>query len=480
MRRFVLSLAFVLICASAKAESGAYSVYWRAGGVMLTSGTVFDFKPGVTYGLGVGHALGGGWSFDLDVSAGRFANKTTNPLADSLGSIHNNASIDFKAVRIGGLLTKLVFSENNRVNLEVGAGGGLMVWKMVDPGSGATLETIGEHQGKLDFAASELFVSASTGLLIFPARQWSLGLDFHADYLTGAGPTFAAQVNQARDRWLLGATFALGFHFGGRGSAGWKSTPDWQAQQAAFAVSRTPLRDSDADGVPDDSDMCPNTPRGVVVDAHGCPVDSDGDGVPDGLDDCPGTPGAAYGRVDIHGCPIDADFDGVPDYLDRCPDNSIGATVDSVGCPVDSDGDGVPDGLDDCPNTLPGTPVDRYGCIDVAIFAEPMVLNIDYIPGSFEIDARAKQRLERLGRLLSMVSDIKLEINAYTDDIGTADANLKLSEKRANRVRDFLVANGVSTERLKPVGRGETNPVASNQTAEGRQRNRRIEIVFYK
>jgi OOP family OmpA-OmpF porin len=151
-----------------------------------------------------------------------------------------------------------------------------------------------------------------------------------------------------------------------------------------------------------------------------------------------------------------------------------------VGCPVDSDGDGVPDGLDDCPNTLPGTPVDRYGCIDVAIFAEPMVLNIDYIPGSFEIDARAKQRLERLGRLLSMVSDIKLEINAYTDDIGTADANLKLSEKRANRVRDFLVANGVSTERLKPVGRGETNPVASNQTAEGRQRNRRIEIVFYK
>jgi OmpA-OmpF porin, OOP family len=238
--------------------------------------------------------------------------------------------------------------------------------------------------------------------------------------------------------------------------------------------------DSDGDGVPDDIDRCPGTQRGAVVDATGCPIDSDGDGVPDGLDDCPGTAAAARGKVDVDGCPIDADFDGVPDYRDGCPNSPIGGKVDSIGCPIDSDGDGVPDGLDDCPNTLPGVAVDKRGCIDMAMFAQPMVLYIDYDPGGFEVDAKNKGRLQQLARVLAFVPDLKLEVNAYTDDIGTDAANQKLSEKRAYRVREFLVAYGVSPDRIKAFGRGKTNYIASNQTADGRAKNRRVEIAFYK
>jgi outer membrane protein OmpA-like peptidoglycan-associated protein len=170
----------------------------------------------------------------------------------------------------------------------------------------------------------------------------------------------------------------------------------------------------------------------------------------------------------------------VPDYLDNCPNNPVGAHVNEDGCPVDSDNDGVPDGIDDCPNTLVGVEVDANGCIDLSMLATSMVLNIDYSPGSFEVDPKTKERLKSLARLLNFVTDIKLDINGYTDNIGTTRANEQLSEKRAARIRDFLVTQGIAAERMKVFGLGETNFIASNQTSDGRAKNRRIEIVFHK
>ncbi|HOZ07834.1 MAG TPA: OmpA family protein, partial [candidate division Zixibacteria bacterium] len=111
---------------------------------------------------------------------------------------------------------------------------------------------------------------------------------------------------------------------------------------------------------------------------------------------------------------------------------------------------------------------------------EPMVLNIDYPSGSFEIDPSSQERLRSLARALLVAPNVRLEINGYTDNIGTDEANRSLSEKRANRVRDFLAAQGVAESRMSVNGRGETGFVASNETAEGRALNRRIEIVFYK
>lgn len=93
------------------------------------------------------------------------------------------------------------------------------------------------------------------------------------------------------------------------------------------------VRDSDFDGVPDADDLCPNTPRGVIVDETGCPVDSDNDGVPDGLDACPNTPEGAM--VDERGCPLDSDNDGVYDGIDRCPNTPAGVQVDETGCPIE-------------------------------------------------------------------------------------------------------------------------------------------------
>ena len=492
MRRYLRQIAaivfssIVLLCPSQAIRAASYEIGMYAGALKLNGGTFFDFKMGGIYGLFVERQLENSWRLKGDFSFAKLHNRIDRPLTDNLGTIHNNDPLDFNSLRFGASIERLLFSSTRRFNLTIGAGVGMMRWKMTNPVDGSTYESllIGEQQGKRAFSASELFVSTSAGLQFQLTHHFLLTAVGRVDYLTGAGANFSAQVNDVRDLWLGSISLGLAFRFGARDeSRDFASSENWSAPAPVRPHSRrdhSVSADSDHDGVPDSLDQCPKTPPNAIVDAHGCPIDSDGDGVPDIYDDCPNTPPAAYGKVDIHGCPIDSDFDGVPDYLDQCPHNQIGAAVDSVGCPIDSDHDGVPDGLDDCPGTLPGIPVDQHGCLDMIMFAGPMILNVDYSPGSFEFDQRTRERLEKLARVLLLVPNVRLDISAYTDDIGSDAANIKLSEKRANRIRDFLVVNGVATERIKPYGRGKISPVASNQTADGRSKNRRIEILFYK
>lgn len=240
-------------------------------------------------------------------------------------------------------------------------------------------------------------------------------------------------------------------------------------------------KDADADGIPDSVDRCPNTKKGLQVDQFGCEVlDRDLDGVVDSLDHCPGEAHESQGRVDIFGCPLDQDADGIPDIRDSCPNGMIGGIVDEFGCGVDSDADGIPDGLDLCPETLPGIEVDDRGCVNLDLFNRPMILHPDYLSGSFEIDPRTKERLKRLSGLLVMAPSIRVDIYSYTDDIGQDEANRQLSERRARRAHDYLVSLGIAAARIRTFGRGESNFVASNETAEGRAQNRRLEFIFLK
>jgi outer membrane protein OmpA-like peptidoglycan-associated protein len=263
--------------------------------------------------------------------------------------------------------------------------------------------------------------------------------------------------------------------------------------------------DSDHDGVKDKFDQCPDTPKGATVDQYGCPIDSDGDGVYDGIDQCADTPQGCV--VDITGCPLDSDMDGVCDGLDKCPDSPAGVAVDVRGCALDSDGDGVPDykdqqsntpqgaivdslgvaldtdgdsvpdGIDKCPNTPASVLVDEFGCPRAKALTEKMILNIRYQSGSFEPDEAAKGVLDELVATLGAYPKLKIEVNGYTDALGSNSGNLKLSKKRADAVRDYLVSKGVAVDRIKAQGFGEANPVADNGTDQGRLRNRRIEIV---
>jgi len=293
---------------------------------------------------------------------------------------------------------------------------------------------------------------------------------------------------------------------------------DWQNNieatvGASWLFGGGPPADADNDGVPDRNDKCPNTPKGAKVDAAGCPIDSDGDGVadgidqcanttkgwpvdekgcpkdtdgdgvPDGADQCPGTPKGA--TVDSKGCTSDADKDGVLDGLDRCANTPAGAKVDAYGCPVDSDHDGVPDGLDECPDTRPNTPVDAKGCPNAPkaeqLFTpekKSLVLEgVNFETNKADITPDSVATLEKVAASLKDWPDVKVEIGGHTDSSGAAAHNLELSQRRAEAVKNYLEAKGIDGSRLKAKGYGETKPIADNKTAEGKAKNRRVELT---
>jgi len=245
-------------------------------------------------------------------------------------------------------------------------------------------------------------------------------------------------------------------------------------------------KDSDGDGVYDGIDKCPDTPRGAKVDAVGCTGDADGDGVADGLDQCPGTPVGA--RVDSRGCPSDEDGDGVVDGVDKCPGTPKGANIDAAGCPMDSDGDGVYDGLDKCPDTPKGARVWKDGCpmteaqqqfIDTGVFSTTEIV---FDTGKATIKPQSEEVLRKIGAFLVDHPEIEVEVGGHTDSQGSEANNQTLSEKRAAAVAEYLMTKNPDIERsqLTSKGYGESNPVASNDTAEGRAQNRRVEFKLLK
>ncbi len=238
--------------------------------------------------------------------------------------------------------------------------------------------------------------------------------------------------------------------------------------------------DSDHDGISDDKDQCPNTPVGVKVDAVGCPFDSDHDGIPDDRDQCPNTPMGV--KVDAAGCPlvIDSDLDGVPDDKDHCPNTPRGVQVDAVGCPItiDADHDGVPDSKDQCPGTPLGQRVDSLGCPVIVIEKGTKLIlsGIEFKSGSAEIEAVSVPVLTRAANALVKAPEAKVEIAGFTDNVGKALSNRKLSKSRAEAVRRQLIKLGAKPEQITAVGYGSEEPIADNDTKDGRTQNRRIEF----
>jgi OOP family OmpA-OmpF porin len=231
--------------------------------------------------------------------------------------------------------------------------------------------------------------------------------------------------------------------------------------------------DTDQDGVFDGLDQCANTAQGATVDTAGCPRDSDGDGLLDGLDMCPDTDTRAL--VNEDGCPYDSDGDGLLEGIDQCPGTPMGAIVDERGCRVDADGDGVADGLDRCPDTSLEDDADESGCSRVQR-GEFVLPAIRFGLGSAKIVPGSSPALDRVASILRQNPHITVEIGGHTDTTGPAKRNRKISLKRAEEVKAYLVSQGVPASRMTTRGYGEVHPIASNRYEQGRAKNRRIEF----
>ncbi|WP_313956326.1 OmpA family protein [Aliarcobacter cryaerophilus] len=153
---------------------------------------------------------------------------------------------------------------------------------------------------------------------------------------------------------------------------------------------------------------------------------------------------------------------------------AVAAPVAAKAAPKDSDGDGVIDELDQCPDTMRGAKVDSVGCMTL------INLNVNFDTAKSEIKDIYGTRIHDFAKVMNTDKKLKADIEGHTDSVGSDKYNQKLSERRAASVVKALTELGVEKSRLKAVGYGESKPIASNETVEGRAENRRVHAVMTK
>lgn len=332
------------------------------------------------------------------------------------------------------------------------------------------------------------------------SEQWVLGVEYgfrplFNDYFDGVSKS----GNSSNDDWYSVLSINLTYRFGQKdtdkdgipdkmdacplvaGLAKYNGCPDTDGDGIVDASDACPTvpgktelqgcPDMDNDGIADKDDACPDLAG--VVQFNGCP-DTDGDGIMDKEDKCPTIKGIAK----FDGCP-DTDGDGIMDKEDKCPTEK--GPITTGGCP-DTDGDGIIDKDDKCP-TIAGT-VANNGCPELKSEDKEA---IDLAVKSIQFENNSDQLKEVSIPILNQVADILLKypnynvnISGHTDDKGKDNDNMILSEKRAQKCVEYLTGKGIAAKRLTAKGFGETSPIATNKTAEGRQLNRRVEFVLVK
>jgi OmpA-OmpF porin, OOP family len=248
--------------------------------------------------------------------------------------------------------------------------------------------------------------------------------------------------------------------------------------------------DRDGDGILDPVDKCPDNPENYngFQDQDGCPddPDTDGDGIPDSVDQCVLDPEDKDGYLDTDGCPeADNDLDGIPDVSDKCPNDpeDFDGYEDQDGCPdPDNDKDTVPDVKDQCPNEPGSTTQEPLGCPGnrLVIVTDCEVKITQQIHFEFNKDKIRPESfpvLDAVVDVLGKIPKITLEVQGHTDNKGAPAYNKDLSNRRANSVMKYLIAHGVTIDRLTAVGYGMERPLVDNSNEQNRALNRRVQFV---
>ena len=455
MKRFFLLLLSACMLGAAHAQTTAEKSYTVSGGLLGAANisnfrTDKDVNPNVDYASQFGWGLGAwvnfpvssGFSIEPQLQYNSLQFKTSSTAADLL-------LYDGK-IRYISLPILLKLNAGNTFAFTLGPQFDFMT----------SIEDNNNVADKEQFKGTS--VSLSGGLELFPRSRvtlfgrYLLGFTNVDDRTTHGSDTREYKISNVQ----VGLKFRL---FGGTTKTKTPETPP----------PPPPPADSDGDGITDDVDKCPTQPG--TAKYNGCPVpDSDKDGINDEEDKCPNQAGLAK----YNGCPIpDTDKDGINDEEDKCPNQA--GTAKYNGCPVpDKDNDGINDEEDRCPD-IAGIAANK-GCPEVPANVSKSLgtaaMKVKFTGTSTTLGTASKAALDQIVTLMKENPGMSISVGAYTDNAGDDDKNMQLTQDRANAVKDYIVSKGIDESRVTAEGFGETMPVADNNTAAGRTKNRRVEI----
>ena len=167
----------------------------------------------------------------------------------------------------------------------------------------------------------------------------------------------------------------------------------------------------------------------------------------------------------------DDDNDGVANKFDKCPGTPADTTVDGSGCPIKIPAPIVVAPVTQVTQRIVVTDEDRR-VVDEAI------KNLEFATGKSELKESSYATLNKVAEIL-VQKNFSLKLAGHTDNVGSASSNVKLSKNRAESVKAYLVAQGANASRIEATGYGAAQPIESNKTAEGRQKNRRVEFTLF-
>ncbi len=362
----------------------------------------------------------------------------------------------------------------------------------------------GMYRGDADALAggslgSEVFASGSLGLRLADGK-WLLGPEFTTSTVVSEGDAAFSRLATPfeallglhflpNDNWKLGVGAGPGMTRGfGSPTVRGVATIEWSGSVEKPAPAR---KDTDRDGIYDDEDACVEEPGVRTEDpaTNGCPEpepkDTDGDGILDSDDACVDEKGKPSDDPKQHGCPErDTDGDGILDSDDACVDEKGKPSDDPKqhGCPErDTDGDGILDSDDACPKDRGPANDDpkKHGCPKVVVEEGRIRIleRVEFETGKARILPESEAILSAVKKVLDEYPKItRVSVEGHTDSRSDDTFNLNLSRKRAAAVVKWLVSRGIEAGRLTSQGFGETKPIDTNDTDQGRQNNRRVEF----
>lgn len=404
----------------------------------------WNILPSVSY-VSVSRYIADGFSFGVTGSVNKISKLTTIDPTNTFGGMD--------------------YVVNNPGNLEYYGADGIIRYSFMELIKSKTIDPSLHIGGGYTWLGDNETGTANAGLGVTLWFTETIGLALQSTYKHSF-----ADLTPAHTQHFAGLTFK----FGGKDTDGdGIYDKDDACPDAAGPKELNGCPDTDGDGVLDKDDSCPSVAG--LASFQGCP-DTDGDGIQDSEDACPDVVGVKA----LNGCP-DADGDGITDKEDKCP--TVAGPKANNGCPwPDTDGDGVLDKDDKCP-TVKGTMANN-GCPEMSqeqvtklnAYAKTILFN----SGKSSFKQETFPVLQSITAILKEFPSSKFSIEGHTDSDGKDAMNQTLSEERAAAVKNYLIENGIASDRLASSGFGETKPIDTNKTAKGKANNRRVEVLLVK